>query len=106
MLYRIKDAEAHPNHTLTITWSDGATAIVDLSSVIAKGDVFAPLLEPTYFVRRMRIAEDRLGLEWPDRVDFSADGLRFRAFPAEAEEEFGPLGPDTGATQLEAHHAP
>jgi hypothetical protein len=36
----------------------------------------------------MRIATDSLGLEWPNRVDFSADGLRFRAFPDEAEEEF------------------
>jgi hypothetical protein len=37
----------------------------------------------------MHIAGDRLGLEWPNRVDFSADGLRFMAFPREAEEEFG-----------------
>jgi hypothetical protein len=37
----------------------------------------------------MRIATDRLGLEWPDRVDFSADGLRFRAFPDEEEAKFG-----------------
>ena len=44
--------------------------------------------DPDYFTRRMRVADDRLGIEWPNRVDFSADGLRFMAFPDEAEEEF------------------
>jgi Protein of unknown function (DUF2442) len=40
----------HPNHTVTVTWSDGVTADVDLSSVIAKGNVFAPLADTAYFV--------------------------------------------------------
>jgi hypothetical protein len=88
MLYRITHAVAHPNHTVSVTWSDGVTADVDLSPVIAKGNVFAPMADAAYFVANMRLAADRLGLEWPNRVDFSADGLRFRAFPAEAEAEF------------------
>jgi hypothetical protein len=88
MLYRIQKATAHPDHSVTITWSDGVEAVVDLAPVIAKGKVFAPLQDPGYFVEKMRVADDRLGLEWPNRVDFSADGLRFRAFPAEADEEF------------------
>jgi hypothetical protein len=89
MLYRITDAVAHPDHTVTVTWSDGVTAVVDLSPVIAKGNVFAPMADTAWFAEHMRIATDRLGLEWPNRVDFSADGLRFRAFPEEAEAEFG-----------------
>ncbi|HUN38706.1 MAG TPA: DUF2442 domain-containing protein [Acetobacteraceae bacterium] len=89
MLYRIVNAMAHPNHTVTVTWSDGVTADVGLSPVIAKGNVFAPMADAAYFVENMRVATDRLGLEWPNRVDFSADGLRFRAFPKEAEAEFG-----------------
>jgi hypothetical protein len=89
MLYRITDAVAHANHTVTVTWSDGVKADVDLSSVIAKGNVFAPMQDAAYFMDKMQIAADRLGLEWPNRVDFSADGLRFRAFPDEADGEFG-----------------
>jgi len=88
MLYRIENAKAHPDHTVTVTWSDGVAAVVDLAPVIAKGKVFAAMREPGYFVGHMRVADDRLGLEWPNRVDFSADGLRFRAFPEEAEGEF------------------
>ena len=88
MLYRITHAVAHPNHTLTVTWSDGVSAIVDMSPVIARGNVFAPMRDADYFVGEMRIAPDRLGLEWPNRVDFLADGLPFRAFPDEEEAEF------------------
>ena len=78
MLYRITAAIAHPDHRVTITWSDGVTAVVDMSPVIAKGNVFAPMQDAAYFVQTMRIATDRLGLEWPNRVDFSADGLRWQ----------------------------
>jgi len=88
MLYRIDKAIAHSDHTVTVTWSDGVEAVIDLGPVIAKGKVFAALSDPHYFVGRMRVADDRLGLEWPNRVDFSADGLRFMAFPKEAAEEF------------------
>jgi hypothetical protein len=88
MLYRIEKAIAHPDHTVTVTWSDGVEATVDLAPAVAKGKVFSAMQDPGYFVEHMRVAEDRLGLEWPNRVDFSADGLRFIAFPKEAEEEF------------------
>src|SRR5438045_4173998 len=88
MLYRIVNATAHTNHTVTVTWSDGVKAIVDLAPIVAKGKVFTAMQDPDYFIHQMRVAEDRLGLEWPDRIDFSADGLRFMAFPDEAAEEF------------------
>jgi Protein of unknown function (DUF2442) len=80
---------AHSDHSVTVTWSDGVTAVVDLSPVIAKGNVFAPMQDAAYFVGKMRIATDRLGLEWPNPLEFSADGLRFRAFPEEARGSRG-----------------
>jgi hypothetical protein len=90
---------------VTVTWTDGVTAVVDLAPAIAKGRVFEAMREPGYFVERMRVADDRLGLEWPNRVDFSADGLRFRAFPEEAEGEVSePKG--ASATPAAPHHAP
>ena len=92
MLYRIEKAVAHPDHTVAVTWSDGVKAVVDLGPVVAKGKVFAAMQDPAYFVQQMHVADDRLGLEWPNRVDFSADGLRFMAFPSEASEEFSPVG--------------
>jgi len=58
MLYRIVNAIAHANHSVTVTWSDGVAGDVDLSPVIAKGNVFAPMADATYFVENMRIAPD------------------------------------------------
>jgi Protein of unknown function (DUF2442) len=106
MLYRIASAVAQADHTVTVTWSDGVTAVVDLSPVVAKGNVFAPLQDAIYFVEKMRVAADRLGLEWPNRVDFSADGLRFRAFPEEAEAEFGALAAAADPVPVPGHPAP
>lgn len=63
MNYRISDATAHMNHTVTIVWSDGATATVDFAPVIAQGTAFSSLRDPAYFVGKMIIAEKGLGLE-------------------------------------------
>jgi hypothetical protein len=106
MLYRIACAVAHSDHTVTVTWSDGVVAVVDLSPVVAKGKLFAPMQDTTYFVEKMRVAADRLGLEWPNRVDFSADGLRFRAFPEEAEAEFGASAVAADPVPVRGHPAP
>ena len=73
--------------------------------MVAKGKVFAAMQHPGYFVEHMRVAEDRLRIEWPDRVDFSADGLRFMAFPKEAEEEFSG-SPGEAAGSGAPRHAP
>jgi hypothetical protein len=50
MLYRIEKAIAHPDHTVTITWSDGVVAAVDLGPVVAKGKVFAAMQDPAFFL--------------------------------------------------------
>jgi Protein of unknown function (DUF2442) len=80
LLYRIDQAVAHLDHSVTVIWTDGMRADVDLAPVLAQGPIFAPLRNAAFFVASMKIADDRLGLQWPDGVDFSADGLRARAF--------------------------
>jgi hypothetical protein len=95
MLYEIKTAVPHPDHTVTVTWSDGANATVSFAPFLAKGGVFEPLKNPDYFVREMRIMHDDIGLTWPNEVDFSADGLRQDAFPAEATGEVDEKVPPT-----------
>jgi len=88
MLSRIANAVAHPDHTVTITWSDGAQGTVDLTPFIARGGLFATLGDATWFVREMRILPAGIGLTWPNELDFSADGLRRDAFPHEETGEF------------------
>jgi len=88
MLYEITDAKAHPDHTVTITWADGARGVVDFTPFIARGALFAALQEPAYFVGKMAILRGGIGLTWPNEVDFSADGLRHDAFPDEETGEY------------------
>jgi len=96
MLYEIAEAEAHPDHTVMVTWSDGARGIVNFDPFVAKGGVFAALRDPEFFVREMRVLRGGVGLTWPKEVDFSADGLRHDAFPNEESGEFDEpvAGPD------------
>jgi hypothetical protein len=60
MLYEITDAVAHPDHTVTVTWSDGARANLSFAPFLDKGAVFEALRDPDYFVREMRL-QRRLG---------------------------------------------
>jgi hypothetical protein len=90
MLSRITNAVAHPDHTATVTWSDGAQGTVDLTRFIAGGGLFAALEDADWFVREMRVLPGGIGLAWPSELDFSADGLRRDAFPHEETGEFNP----------------
>lgn len=87
MLHEITEAVPHPDHTVTVTWSDGAQAKVSFAPFLEKGGVFEALKDPAYFVAEMRMLPGGIGLTWPNEVDFSADGLRQDAFPAEATGE-------------------
>ncbi len=80
-LYEITRAEAHPNHTVTITWADGATAVVDFLPFFDRGGWFSPLRDGDYFAANMITLPDGAGLTWPEEIDFSADWLRRQAFP-------------------------
>jgi hypothetical protein len=81
MLYEIAEAAAHPDHTVTVTWSDGARANISFVPFLEKGGVFEALKDPAYFVREMRLLPHGIGLTWPNEVDFSADGCVKMPFP-------------------------
>jgi hypothetical protein len=51
MLYEIAEAVPHPDHTVTVTWADGARGVVSMTPFLAKGGVFTALEDPDYFVR-------------------------------------------------------
>jgi hypothetical protein len=80
-LYDIETAAAHPDHTVTITWTDGVTGVVDFLPVIDRGGWFTPLRDGDYFVATMVKLPNGAGLTWPEEVDYSADFLRREAFP-------------------------
>jgi len=102
MRYGIANAVPHPDHTVTVTWADGARGVVDLTPFIAKGGVFVTLNDPDYFVREMRILRGGIGLTWPNEVDFSADGLRQDALPREQPGEYDKAIATTADTRQRA----
>jgi hypothetical protein len=81
VLYEIAEAVAHPDHTVTITWSDGARGVVDFLPIIDRGGWFTPLRDGDWFAANMVILDGGIGLTWPEEMDYSADGLRRDAFP-------------------------
>jgi hypothetical protein len=80
-LFELAGAIAHPDHTVTITWSDGAVAVVDFLPVIDRGGWFTPLRDGDYFATTMIVLPAGAGLTWPEEIDYSADFLRRLAFP-------------------------
>jgi hypothetical protein len=81
MLFQITHAVARPDHTVTITWSDGVRGVVDFLPVIDRGGWFTPLRDGDYFVATMIRLPNGAGLTWPEEIDYSADFLRQVAFP-------------------------
>ena len=80
-LFEISDAVAHPDHTVTITWSDGVRGVVDFLPIIDRGGWFTPLRDGDYFAGSMITLPNGAGLTWPEEIDYSADFLRQIAFP-------------------------
>jgi hypothetical protein len=76
MFFEITAAVARPDHTVSITWSDGLRGVVDFLPVIDRGGWFTPLRDGDYFVSTMRILDGGAGLTWPEEIDYSADFLR------------------------------
>jgi hypothetical protein len=81
MLFEIVAAVAGPDHTVSITWSDGMTGVVDFLPIIDRGGWFTPLRDGDYFVATIVVLPDGAGLTWPEEIDYSADFLRLVAFP-------------------------
>jgi hypothetical protein len=69
---------------VTVTWTDGARAVIDFLPIIDRGGWFTPLREGDYFAASMRLLPDGQGITWPEEIDYSADFLRQMAFPAGA----------------------
>lgn len=80
-LFEIDSANANPDHTVTIVWSDGVRGVVDFLPVIDRGGWFTPLRDEDYFAANMRLLPNGSGITWPEEIDYSADFLRKLAFP-------------------------
>jgi hypothetical protein len=69
VLYEIVDAVAYPDHTVSITWSDGVRGVVDFLPIIDRGGWFTPLRDPLFRGEHDPAAgRDRTDLAGGDRL--------------------------------------
>jgi hypothetical protein len=82
----ITGAVADPkNHTVTLTWANGATTVNHFDHLVGKG-VFAAFSEGAFFARVSVGARGR-SLDWPNEIEFCADALWFETHPADAPQQ-------------------
>lgn len=62
-------------YTLRIRWDHGDENSVDVSAMLEKFRVYAPLRQDTALFRRVRVGEHGTDIVWSDELDMSADTL-------------------------------
>lgn len=82
----ITGAVADPKtHFVTVTWENGVTT-VDRDDHLVSKFVFAAFDDPAFFLR-ISVGGRGRSLQWPDEIDFCADALWFKTYPADAPRQ-------------------
>jgi hypothetical protein len=89
-MHRITRAQANPDFSVELRFADGRRARVNLSEVVQSAAIAAPFRDSDRFVRELTIAEGGDVLRWSDQFELHADSLRYRAFPDELVQDYGP----------------
>jgi hypothetical protein len=89
-VHRIAHAHANPDFSLDLEFDDGRVARIDLAEMVASAAVAAPFRDAARFVAALAIVEDGDVLRWSDQFELHADSLRYRAFPEELVQDYGP----------------
>jgi hypothetical protein len=62
-------------HTLLIRWERGGEDMIDVSALLEKFLVYAPLRQNVALFRRVRVGEHGTDIVWSEELDMSADTL-------------------------------
>lgn len=84
----VRAVKARPPATLDITWSTGETLPVDVSRLVRRYKLYAPLKDPTRF-RKAKADPWGHAVVWPGGADMGADRLYELA-----REQAGEWGPE------------
>jgi len=82
----ITDVQPLEGHRIQVTFSDGAVKEVDLSDVMGRGGVFAPIREHREIFEQVRVNPDSRTVEWPGEVDLDPEVLYGLFEPASGAE--------------------
>lgn len=89
-VHRIIHARAHPDFSVDLRFEDGRQARIDLSEIIRSAAIAEPFRNAARFIRDLAIVEGGDVLHWSDQFELHADSLRYRAFPDELAQDYGP----------------
>lgn len=79
---RVKDVKPNPNHTITLTFTNGEVKVFDVNPFLDKG-IFKALQDMAYF----NSVKPFLGsIQWQDGQDFCPDTLYLESKPANSTE--------------------
>ncbi len=74
-LIRATDVEPLKGHWIRVTFSDGAVMEIDVSDLLSRGGVFAPIRDDRGIFERVRVNPQSRTVEWPGEVDIDPDVL-------------------------------
>ena len=60
---------------ICVTFSDGAVKEIDLSDLMSRGDVFAPIRDHRNIFNQVRVNPETHTVEWPGAVDLDPEVL-------------------------------
>jgi hypothetical protein len=73
VIERAEPADGSPT-AIKVRWADDTSSVIDMSAVIARHSVLAPLANPGRLAQ-MQVTADRHGLRWADDIEVSAAEL-------------------------------
>ncbi len=81
-IIHVTDVEPLEGLRVRATFSDGAVKEIDLSEVLGRGPVFAPIRERREVFEQVRVNPETRTVEWPGEVDLDPEVLYGRFEPA------------------------
>jgi len=82
---RIVTVQPLEGRELRLWFSDGAIIDVDLTELLATGEVFQPIRDDRSFFEQVRVNPESETIEWPGEVDLDPDVLYGSFEPASGE---------------------
>ncbi len=81
-IINITEVEPLDGFWIRATFSDGAIKEIDLSELISRGSVFAPIRERREVFNQVHVNHETRTIEWPGEVDLDPEVLYGRFEPA------------------------
>lgn len=81
-ILKVTGVEPLDEHSIRVSFSDGAIKEIDLSDLFAGGGVFASIRDQRDTFEQVRVNPDTQTVEWPGEVDLDPEVLYGRHEPA------------------------